>query len=374
MKREDTEEGVLQLIRLAEDYADVSGLKSETPPEPKKQRDEWLRSRKKGLGGSDAAAVCGVDPYRTPLDVYRDKTTDGIESIDNLHMKRGRKLEALILREYAELHPEDTLIGAPMTRHPQHSWMLGTPDSLISSPRHTKQGQGVVEVKCPAKHSFEKIKLRGIPAHYVLQMQHYLAITGLKWGVFVVFNADSWEMLTIEVEAFSPVDQAKLIHIEERFWNEHVVPCIPPEEAEKDRIVLPKVSGAIKDRADAVFAKAAAQYVEAQRVAKESADLQEDAKAMLKQVINSESGVFEGGGYRVYNTVVAGRKTLDKKALAASKAIDRVKMAVLMTSGMDKQDVLNRIADGEADLDLADFEEQGNDFTTMKVYQTRETE
>ena len=42
-------------------------------------REEWLTLRKKGLGGSDAAAVCGMNRWRGPLDVYLDKTSHSIE-------------------------------------------------------------------------------------------------------------------------------------------------------------------------------------------------------------------------------------------------------------------------------------------------------
>ena len=39
-------------------------------------RDDWLRLRKSGLGGSDAGAVCGLNPYSSPLQVFCDKTTE----------------------------------------------------------------------------------------------------------------------------------------------------------------------------------------------------------------------------------------------------------------------------------------------------------
>lgn len=36
-------------------------------------REEWLRYRKQGIGGSDAGTVCGLNPYRTAAHVYLDK-------------------------------------------------------------------------------------------------------------------------------------------------------------------------------------------------------------------------------------------------------------------------------------------------------------
>ena len=48
----------------------------ETIPTAGMAREEWLRLRKNGIGGSDAGAVCGLNPYSSPMNVYRDKTTD----------------------------------------------------------------------------------------------------------------------------------------------------------------------------------------------------------------------------------------------------------------------------------------------------------
>ena len=42
-------------------------------------REQWLALRKKGIGGSDAAAVCGMNRYKGPLDIYLDKTNPNVE-------------------------------------------------------------------------------------------------------------------------------------------------------------------------------------------------------------------------------------------------------------------------------------------------------
>ena len=46
-------------------------------------KKEWLRYRKLGIGGSDAGAICGLNPYRTAIQVYQDKISDEIEELDN---------------------------------------------------------------------------------------------------------------------------------------------------------------------------------------------------------------------------------------------------------------------------------------------------
>jgi putative phage-type endonuclease len=364
MKTDD--EGVIQLIRLAESYSDVSGVVTEKLPAPP-EREEWLRQRKRGIGGSDAAAILGLDPYRTIHDVYADKLSDSIEQTDNPHMKRGRKLERMIVSEYSETHPEDMILPGTPTSHPQYPWMLGTPDGYIVSP-HVR-GKGVVEVKCPAKYAFEKIKLEGVPANYVIQMQHYLAITGLTWGRFIIFNADSWEMLVVDVEAFNGVEQDKYMEVLREFWEHHVIPQVPPAKPENERVILPKVSGLIKERDDAEFAQAVEAYVQAQQYEKEAKSLVDSTKEAVLDAINRENGVYESDDYRVYYTPVDGRVTFDRKALAASRPIDGAKLMGVL-SDMGHGDLVPKLAERANDfiVDLSRFETRGNDFSTLRTY------
>ena len=46
------------------------------------KRNEWLNLRKTGLGGSDAGAVCGLNPYSSPLQVFYDKTSEEVQDKD----------------------------------------------------------------------------------------------------------------------------------------------------------------------------------------------------------------------------------------------------------------------------------------------------
>lgn len=66
------------------------------------KREEWLKLRKKGIGGSDAGAVCGLNPYTSPVAVYRDKTTDSVDMSDNEAMRQGRDLEEYVAQRFTE--------------------------------------------------------------------------------------------------------------------------------------------------------------------------------------------------------------------------------------------------------------------------------
>ena len=63
----------------------------------------WLEYRKKGIGGSDAGSICGLNPYATAISVYQDKIQEEItEKADNESMRQGRDLEEYVARRFME--------------------------------------------------------------------------------------------------------------------------------------------------------------------------------------------------------------------------------------------------------------------------------
>ena len=64
--------------------------------------DEWLTYRKMGIGGSDAGAICGLNPYSTAISVYLDKISSDTEDIDNEAMRQGRDLEDYVAERFME--------------------------------------------------------------------------------------------------------------------------------------------------------------------------------------------------------------------------------------------------------------------------------
>ena len=63
---------------------------------------EWLRLRKSGIGGSDAGAICGVNPYSSAMKVFRDKTSDVVEELDNEAVRIGHDLEDYVAQRFME--------------------------------------------------------------------------------------------------------------------------------------------------------------------------------------------------------------------------------------------------------------------------------
>lgn len=186
---------------------------------------EWLRLRKQGIGGSDAGAVCGLNPYTSAMDVFFDKTRkedlSGIE--DNEAMRMGRDLEDYVAQRFCEETGFKVRRSNKMYYHEEYPFMLADVDRLIV-------GQDKViglECKTASPYSAEKWKDGQIPAHYLAQCYHYMA----------VLNADAWYIAVViygrefkwqKIERDDEIIQ-NLISIEKDFWENHVMPEIMPK-------------------------------------------------------------------------------------------------------------------------------------------------
>ena len=94
--------------------------------------EEWLRLRKTGLGGSDAGAICGLNPYASPMSVYKDKTSDGVDGEDSESMRQGRDLEDYVARRFMEATGLKVRRSNQMYRSREHPFMIADVDRLVT--------------------------------------------------------------------------------------------------------------------------------------------------------------------------------------------------------------------------------------------------
>ena len=65
-------------------------------------REEWLEHRRNTIGGSDAAALLGLNRWSSPLSVYMDKKGITPDKPDNLAMRLGREFEDVVAKLFEE--------------------------------------------------------------------------------------------------------------------------------------------------------------------------------------------------------------------------------------------------------------------------------
>lgn len=185
------------------------------------KREEWLKLRKKGIGGSDAGAVCGLNPYTSPAAVYRDKTTDGVAMPDNEAMRQGRDLEKYVAQRFTEETGMKVRCSNKMYWSEEYPFMYADVDRLI-----TGEDAGL-ECKTVSAYNADKWKDGAVPVHYLIQCIHYMIVTGKRvWYIAAVILGQGFVYSRIEWdEEFAK----QLIALESDFWNNHVLPGQMPD-------------------------------------------------------------------------------------------------------------------------------------------------
>jgi putative phage-type endonuclease len=161
-------------------------------------RTAWLQARKAGIGGSDISAVLGLSKWRTPLDVWFDKTGRAEPTEPNEAMQWGTLLEDVVADEYSRRTSRRVQRLTAIVQHPEHPICLGSIDrAIVPEGQRARIGrggwvagaEGVLEVKTASAHAAEQWEDEtgaAIPVHYAAQGQWYLGVTGLPWCEFAV--------------------------------------------------------------------------------------------------------------------------------------------------------------------------------------------
>ena len=93
--------------------------------------EEWLEWRKKGIGGSDAGAVAGLNPWKSPVSVYMDKIGESKPTQDNERMRIGRDLEDYVARRFEEATGKKVRRNNFMMVHDDYNFMVANIDREI---------------------------------------------------------------------------------------------------------------------------------------------------------------------------------------------------------------------------------------------------
>ncbi len=188
-------------------------------------REEWCSLRKvKGVGGSEASAVCQMNRWRGPLDVYLLKTSESVEAQeDNDAMLFGRLFEPILREEFGRRTGLSVVECPYMFAYEEYPYMIADIDGVVTEKDGTK---ALLEIKT-ANGFAEKEWLDGMPPEYYIQIQHYLAVTDLpKAYVAVLIGGQKFRY---EEVARDEETIQTLIAMEGNFWNNHVLKRIPPE-------------------------------------------------------------------------------------------------------------------------------------------------
>lgn len=274
-------------------------------------REDWLTHRCHGIGGSDISAIAGLNPWRSPMQVYLEKigAIPGAEENEAMHF--GRIFEAVVANEFARRNKLKVQRVNAILQHPKYPAFLANIDRLVKV-----KGNAVLEIKTTSAYGAKDWEDGRAPDWAMLQLQWYLFITGLKHG-FLAALIGGQKYAQVEVDRDDEII-GYLQHIALNFWK-LVESRTPPEmdgsesSSEVLSLLYPKAALGTSIMLPPDAKKYILEYEAAQAEEKIVAERKEAAANQLKALLGeNETGMVDERKVS-WRTVVSNR--LDSKAL-----------------------------------------------------------
>lgn len=255
-------------------------------------REDWLKWRSKGIGGSDVAAICGISKYKSPIELWMEKTGQIEPKEAGEAAYWGTTLEPIIRDEFTKRSDIKVKIVKSILKHPKYNFMLANLDGIAKDPILK---DCVFEAKTASAFK-ESQWIESIPEEYMLQVQHYMAVTGYQRAyVAALIGGNTFIYKTIERD-----DELinMIIKLEEHFWNcveNNIPPTMDGSQASSE--LLNRLYPLSKNNSQVILPAETlsliTQYYIAKDKEKEISEMKEEAANKLKAILgDNENGII----------------------------------------------------------------------------------
>lgn len=184
-------------------------------------RTQWLLTRRQGIGGSDAGIIMGLNKYKTAFELWLDKTGQVLpdESAGEAAYW-GNQMEEVVAKEFEKRTGKKVRRSNMMYQHPEHDFMLANVDRFIVGE------DALLECKTASAYLAKEWESDEVPATYLVQIQHYLAVTGKSKAYVAVLiggNKFIWKEIDRDEELIN-----QIIAFELDFWETNVKGQLAP--------------------------------------------------------------------------------------------------------------------------------------------------
>ena len=139
-------------------------------------REEWLKYRTKGIGGSDVSIIAGINPFKSIYELWLEKTKKvEPEEGNSEYTHFGTLLEPIVRKEFMDRTGIKVRQKHMLLQSERYPFMFADLDGVIR-----ENGKlCIFEAKTASAYK-QEIWEQGVPAPYILQVQHYMAVTGAE--------------------------------------------------------------------------------------------------------------------------------------------------------------------------------------------------
>ena len=276
--------------------------------------EDWLEYRKQGIGGSDASVICGINRYKSPVELWMEKTGQLPAQGAGEAAYWGTQLEALVRTEFIKRTGIEVRQVKQLLQSEDYPFMLANLDGICEHPDY---GPCIFEAKTASAYKAGEWE-DAIPDEYMCQLQHYMSVTGYKAAYIAVLiggNTFRWRLIERDEKLIS-----MLILFESVFWK-HVQDGTPPPLDGSDassKYLVRQFSDSVP-QSQITLPEAAAdlliQYDETCKQLETITEQKQKAENLLKQMMGeNEMGI---AGDRIITWRSVSQERLDGRTLKA---------------------------------------------------------
>lgn len=276
---------------------------------PSVSHEEWLAYRKTGIGGSDAGAICGLDPFSSPFTVYAEKRELIPAKEDNEAMRQGRDFEGYVAWRFCAAEGKKVQRFGWLIRSKQYPWAFADVDRVVVGEN------AILECKTTSSRNPSDFANGEIPRRWYCQTLHYLAVTGCDvCYLAVIVLGKAYYCFRVERDE---KEIEALMAIEKAFWHNNVEADVPPspDGSETASAVIGAMFHQSAEEGVADLTPYARELEEYRRIRAEAAALEERSKQIEQSIKLFLADLPKGTG----NGVSVSWKTQTRRTVDAAR-------------------------------------------------------
>ena len=286
----------------------------------RKKSRQWLEEHYQTIGGSQAPVVLGKSKWKTPSQLAREIRFPNArpDLSSNKDVRRGTLLEPIARQLITEAmgrgckaHPQDQFVY-----NPDYPFAHVLPDGWVRNDEEVIDEP--CEIKVPRPQRFRRMVLEGLPEDYVIQAMHSLAVTEAPRLHFAVMCCVTMDLLLVPIERDDEVIGEMME--QEAAWKArfNAGDTFEEEEPEARALEFPSFDGEMVTLRNEEATKAAAAWIEADDLVRESEELKAIARGRLIEAMGDNEVCEVPEMLRLYHRRNQGRRVFNHKECVLS--------------------------------------------------------
>lgn len=240
---------------------------------------EWLEARHKGIGSSDAPTILGLNKYKSPYQLWLEKTgREQAEKVENDAVLMGHMLEDVVAQRYQHETGAKVIKDNKIRFREDKPFLMCNLDRIVQ--KSEQAPRGILECKTTTKYYLDSCDTP-VPTYYYAQICHQLMVTGMPYGdLAVLVDGRGFEKFRVQ----SSIAQEFIDNLEHdltRWWTDYIVADKEPPKIASDLLTVQQIHGSSINATEKIMSD----LTRLQSVKAQLKELETEEKALKNSII-----------------------------------------------------------------------------------------